>query len=324
MKRRNALLGLGSALLAGTATSQPSAAEYPTRPIRLILPLPPGSMTDTVARVLAPELQRLMGQPLVIDNRAGAGGLIAFQAVKSAPADGYTLGIVSPSTWREPVQAKLPYDALRDFTYICCISETVFGVTVPADSPFKTWRELQDYGKQNQDKVSYAVAPGLGQSPHFFIEEVARHDGVKWLPVPYKGANESTAALLGGQVTFSIDPLLATNTLVRAGKLRYLFVARGEPVKGLPNVPSMKQLGYSIVIDAPLGIAGPAGLPEAVSLKLQHAFRAALDAPSVVETLERADQPRRFLEAGPFRQLVEKNIAENAVLLDRYMPGRKS
>ncbi|WP_162589985.1 Bug family tripartite tricarboxylate transporter substrate binding protein [Variovorax sp. RA8] len=300
------------------ATRVVAQADYPTRPIKLIIFLPPGSMTDTLMRTLAPEVQKILGQPLIIDNKPGASGLIAFQAVKAAAPDGYTLGVLTPSTWRDSPGAKLPYDPLRDFTYICNLSETAFAITVAADSPFKTWKDLIEYGKKDQDKTSYGAAPGLGQSPHLFIEEIARTEKVRWTPIPYKGANESTTALIGGQIAFSIDPLLATSSLVRAGKLRYIAMARAEPVKNWPDVPTMKQLGYHIVVDSPLGIGGPAGLPGNVIARLSSAFKTVLEAPSIIEMLDRADQPRRFMEAAAYRQLVQRNMEEQRVLAERY------
>lgn len=315
INRRQAVAGLGAALLATQASAQD---EYPSRPIKLIVFLPPGSMTDTLMRTLAPEMQKILGQPLIIDNKPGASGLIAFQAVKAAAPDGYTLGVMSPSTWRDSPGGKLPYDPLRDFTYVCNLSETAFAITVAADSPFKTWKDLIEYGKKNQDKVSYGAAPGLGQSPHLFIEEIARTEKVRWTPIPYKGANESTTALIGGQIAFSIDPLLATSSLVRSGKLRYVAMARAEPVKNWPDVPTMKQLGYQIVVDSPLGIGGPAGLPAGVVAKVASAFKTVLENPSIIDLLDRADQPRRFLEAPAYRQLVQRNMEEQRVLAERY------
>lgn len=321
--RRQLIAGIAGALACRRAWAQGDVASFPNRAIRLVLPLPPGSMTDTLSRALAPELQRELGQPIIAENRPGGGGLIAFQAVKVARPDGYTIGIFSPSTWRDPPEVRLPYDPLHDFTYICNLSETAFAVAVAADSPFRNWRDLIDFGKAQPDRVSFGAAPGLGQSPHFFIEEVSRREGVRWLPVPFRGANEAVTALLSGQITFSVDPLLSTSELVRSGRLRYLAMARAEPVKNWPDVPTMRQLGYEIVIDSPVGVGGPSGIAPSVVARLVAAFRTALDSPAVIDVLDRADQPRRFLEPGPYRQLVEQSIAEQRDLAARYGIGSR-
>ena len=146
------------------------------------------------------------------------------------------------------------YDPMKDFTYIINMVDNVFAVTVQADAPFKTWADLLAWGRANQQKVSYAAPPGLGQSAHLFMEEVAAREKVAWQAVPYKGSAESVTALLGGHVSFSVDTVIGTSASVRAGKARYLAVASEHRMKSFPDVPTMRDLGYAIIIDSPTGL----------------------------------------------------------------------
>lgn len=296
---------------------------FPNRPIKLIVGYPAGGFTDIVMRVAAVEAEKKLGQSIVVENRPGASGVTSFLVIKNAPPDGYTIGAVNTAVWRQPVLEDVSYDPIKDFTYIVNMVDNIFAVTVLADSPFKTWGDLLAWGRANQDKVSYAVPPGLGQSAHLFIEEVAAREKVKWQPVPYKGSAESVTALLGGHVTFSVDTVIGTGGIVRGGKARYLAVASDKRLKSYPHVPTMQDLGYAISIDSPTGLGGPAGMPPDVVKAIHDAFKFALEQPAVIAALDKADQMTRYMSTDDYRKWVARSNFEQRELLTRYGFAKK-
>jgi tripartite-type tricarboxylate transporter receptor subunit TctC len=247
-------------------------ADYPNKPIRLINSSPPGSTFDTVARAASVEAEKRLGQSVVMEYRSGAGGTPAFVQVKNSPPDGYTLVILSLSTVRQPLLENVGYEGVKDFTWIASLAEINFGVLVPADSPFRTWQDLLAFGRANPQKVSYGCPSGLGNSAHIFTAEVAAREKVDWTAVPFRASNDTMAALLGGQLTFSVDTTISGTPQVQAGKARWLAMATDTRLKAFPHVPSMRELGYGVKIESPIGIGGPAGMPAPVVQKLQDAF----------------------------------------------------
>lgn len=308
--------GGGAAMLAATGLrAQPA---YPTRPIKLIVGYPAGGFTDIVMRATAVEAEKKLGQTVIIENRPGGSGVTSFLAIKNAAPDGYTIGAVNTAVWRQPVLEDVSYDPIKDFTYILNMVDNVFAVTVAADAPFRSWAELLAWGRANQQQVTYAVPPGLGQSAHIFMEEVAAKDKVAWQAVPYKGSAESVTALLGKQVTFSVDTVIGTNGIVQGGKARYLAIASGQRLKSHPDVPTMRDLGYNVIIDSPTGLGGPAALPPAVVRTLHDAFKFALEQPAVIALLDRSDQNPRYMSTDDYRRWVAQSAVEQRELLTRY------
>jgi tripartite-type tricarboxylate transporter receptor subunit TctC len=319
---RRGVLGTAAAVLAAPALRAQQAA-YPTRPIKLIVGYPAGGFTDIVMRGAAVEAEKKLGQPLVIENRPGAAGVPSFIAIRNAAPDGHTIGAVNTALWRQPVLEDVAYDPIKDFTYILNMVDNVFAVTVTADSPFKTWGELLAWGRANAQKVTYAVPPGLGQSAHLFMEEVAAREKVAWQAVPYKGSAESVTALLGGHVTFSVDTVIGTNAMVQGGKARYLAIASGQRLPRHPQVPTMRDLGYAIAIDSPTGLGGPAGIPPSTVKALHDAFKFALEQPAMVALLDRSDQRARYMSTEDYRHFVAQSNVEQRELLTRYGFAKK-
>src|SRR5437868_6426139 len=181
------------------------AQDFPTRPITLIVPWPAGGSTDTHLRKLAELAAKHLGQPVVIENRPGAGGMLGpLGMAASAKPDGYTISQMTVAAFRQPYMQKVDWDPIRDFTYIIGVSGYTFGVVVKSDSPFKSFDDLMAYAKANPGKMSYA-STGTGTSPHLLVEDLAAKAGVQFLHVPYKGNADSTQALLGGHVMAQSD-----------------------------------------------------------------------------------------------------------------------
>lgn len=321
--RRQVLVGAGAAaagLVAPTLRAQPA---FPSRPIRLIVGYPAGGFTDIVMRGAAVEAEKKLGQSVVVENRPGASGVTSFLAIKNAAPDGHTIGAVNTALWRQPVLEDVAYDPIKDFTYIINMVDNVFAVSVAADSPHKTWADLVAWARANPNKASYAVSPGLGQSAHLFMEEVAARDKLQWQAVPFKGSADSVTALLGGHVTFSVDPVIGTNAMVQGGKARYLVIASSQRLKSHPQVPSMHELGYPISIDSPTGLGGPAGMSPAIVKTLHDAFKFALEQPAMVALMDKSDQRARYMATEEYRQWVAQSNVEQRELLTRYGFAKK-
>lgn len=321
--RRRWLGTAGGAAVAMASTGLHAQAPFPSRPIRLIVGYPAGGFTDIVMRAAAVEAEKKLGQTVIIENRPGAAGVTSFLAIKNAAPDGYTIGAVNTAVWRQPVLEDVAYDPIKDFTYILNMVDNVFAVTVSADSPFRTWGDLLAWGRANAQQVSYAVPPGLGQSAHMFMEEVAARDKVSWQAVPYKGSAESVTALLGKQVTFSVDTVIGTTAMVRGGKARYLAIASNQRLKSHAGVPTMRDLGYDIAIDSPTGLGGPANMPPDVVRTLHDAFKFALEQPALIALLDRSDQLPRYMSTDDYRRWVAQSAVEQRELLTRYGFAKK-
>lgn len=322
-RRRLVLAGLASTSLALAVPGLRAQAAFPTRPIRVILGFPPGGSIDTVFRVIAASAEPILGQPVVIQNRPGAGGTVGTLAMTGAPPDGYTLGIVTMGVFRAPVMEDVPYDPLRDITYIVSLTHVPFGIVVRADSPFKTWAELRAHGKAHADKVNYGVAAGLGNSAHLLMEEMTAQDGVKWNPIPYKGSADTAQALMAGDVLFTVDGSGGFGPLVDAGRARLLAVASEERSPKWPDIPTTRELGYRMTIDSPWGLGGPKDMDPAVVRTIEQAFAKALQAQPVKDALARAGQGTRFKDHAEYTRFAQRAAGEERALLTKYGFAKK-
>ncbi len=292
--------------------------DFPSRPIRLLVGGPAGGTEDIVARAIGQQAGKSLGQPFVVENRSGAGGTPAYLQVKRAAPDGYTLGLVSLSVLRQPILEDVGYDALKDFSYVSMLTDVVFCVVVPGDSPFHSWSDLRDYGRREPQKVSYGAPAGLGNSAHLFGAEVASREGVQWTPVPFRGSSDTMTALLGGQLTFSVDTIVSAAPMEKAGKVRILAFATDVAPKSWPGIPTMRQLGYDLSIDTFFGIAGPAHLDPKVLQSLDQAFRFTTEQPDFIDFLARTSQRTRYMGSTEFTAFVVKAEQRQRELLNKY------
>jgi len=267
--------------------AQVSAQTFPSRPITLIVPWPAGGGTDIHLRKLGEIAARKLGQPVVIENRSGGSGMNGPATMtKTAKPDGYTISQLAITAFRIPHMQKVDWDPLRDFTYIIGVSGYTFGVVVKADSPFKTFRDLIDYARTNPGRLSYGT-PGTGTSLHLAMEEIAAKTGVKLLHVPFKGNAESTQALMGGHIMAQADST-GWARHVDAGTFRLLATLGEKRTRW--NAPTVKELGIDTVSDSPYGLVGPKGMPPQVVKALHDGFKAAMDDPEHLKTLQQLDQ----------------------------------
>jgi len=321
---RRRVLTAAVGLTAASLASPSFAQGYPNRPIKLIVGNPPGGINDTIMRAAAVDAEKKLGQPVIIENKPGAAGVISFLALKIAQPDGYTIGVTTPPLWRQPVLEDVTYDPLKDFTFIINVAESIFAIVVRQDSPFKTWADVVAYGRAHPDAVSFGVPPGVNQTGHILMEGITRKEHLKWVPVGYKGSSESVTDLMGGQIQFSMEPVVGVSALVKSGKARFLAVARPNRLKSWPDVPSFADLGYPVTVESPTGIAGPAHMPADVVKTLHDAFKFALEQPRVLSVLSQSDQTPRYMSSDDYTNYAVRAAQKERDLLVEYGMAKKS
>ena len=279
------LLGLLSCL---PAVSQ--AQTWPTQPVRFIVSQSAGGSIDIAARLIGQKLTDALGKQVVVDNRAGANGMIAGEAVARAAPDGYTFLMTSPSTLtiNQHVYKKVPYDALRDFAPVTQTTSIVFLLTVNAASPYRSVADLVQAARAKPEAIRYASA-GTGNQSHLAAEIFAGATGAQLLHVPYKGEAPAITDLLGGQVDMIFGTMPALLPQVKNGKLRALAVGQPKRSEAVPDVPSMAEAGYpSVVVAGWTGIVAPTGTPAPIIKRLHDEVVKVLALPDVRESLSKA------------------------------------
>lgn len=280
-------MGIALTTLSHTALAQ----QYPTRPIRAVVPLAPGGGTDTVARLVMSKLGELLGQQIVVDNRGGGGGIIGTELVARAAPDGYTLlvGSITTNAVNPVLYKKLPYDHIRDFAPISMIGTAPNALVVHPSVPAKSVKEFIAYTKANPGKVSYGSA-GIGSTPHLSMELIKSMAGANMVHVPYKGSGPALADVVGGQLQALCSSLAGLLPHIKAGRVRALGVTTTTRNPQLPDVPTVAEAGipgYEVTIWYALFV--PAGTPRPVIARLNS---------ETVNTLNSADTKNRLTLQG--------------------------
>ena len=314
--RRAALVG-ASALPFAAAGAARAQAKFPDRPIRLIIPWAAGGPADAGFRILAQSVSKKLGQQVIVDNKAGASGIMGAMALQEAKPDGYTISQMHMSVLRQPLLNKqLTYNPINDLTYILQITGFVMGVVVKADAPWKTLPELLAYAKANPGKLNWGTL-GIGSTQHLAMERVGiAQGGLSWTHAPYRGTADTLRALLGGEIDFASEAS-GWAPMVQAGQLRLLAVFTAERAKRFPDVPTVKELGIDVVVDSPGGLVGPKGMDPAIVKILADAFRAAAQEPKHLEFLDNMDQPLLLLDGPAYRDAMARTYDEERELLRR-------
>lgn len=276
-----------AALLVMLAPLAAAAQDYPTKPLKLIVPFPAGGPADTIGRVYAESLSPLMGQPVVIENRAGAGGLTGIGIVAKSDPDGYTIGIATSGALAMNVvlQEKMPYDPMKDLILVTQAASVPELLVVGPQVPAKTFAELIALAKAQPGKLNFA-STGLGSMPHMAAELLKITAGIDIVHVPYPGAAPAVNDIVGGhvQMLFADVPVLLGG--VQSGNMRALAIASVKRIDVLPDVPTTGELGMAKVnADNWYGIVAPANMPPAVAMKLQTLSSRALKSPEATEKL---------------------------------------
>jgi tripartite-type tricarboxylate transporter receptor subunit TctC len=285
MAVRSIALVLGAALAMIGASAQVQA--YPTKPVKVVVGFPPGQATDIIARMVAEELSKSLGQQFYVDNRAGAAGIIGTEAVAKAPGDGYTLLMSSsgPLAVNPSLYSKLPYDPLKDLAPILLVARVPEYLVANPAFPPNNVKELIEYAKANPGKVNYASA-GSGVTNHLIMENFRSTAGIQLTHIPYKGSPPAIADLIGGQVQLMWDTGPATLTHVRSGKLKILGVGTLQRAEATPEVPTIAEQGYPAFEGiAWIGLVAPRDTPQPIIAKLNAEVAKALSLPAVRDRL---------------------------------------
>jgi tripartite-type tricarboxylate transporter receptor subunit TctC len=290
-------------LLCGALVAAPSFAQYPDRPIKLIVPWPAGGDTDNIFRPFAPLLQKHVGQAVVIANVGGASGTKGAKEAKDSPADGYTLYAVHDyihSTYYTGV-ADVKYS---DFEPICMISSTASVLTASPKTPWNDWKGLLADAKAHPGKIT--VGATLGSTSHFFPALVEKAAGVKFKYVSYEGLAPRMNAILGGHIDLT-DSNLTQKGKVDAGQLKFIGIATEKRNPEMPNVPTLKELGVNVVYDVNRGLLAPKGTPAAVLGKLESACQAAAKEPAFADSMKKQGTEVRYMGRAEYAAWLKKN-----------------
>lgn len=315
MIRRSLLLAAALAVGGTAPLAAHAQGAFPNKPVKLVIAFPAGGPTDITMRALADNAAKALGQPVVVENKPGAGGTLPAQALQAAPADGYTLGQIPLGVFRLGYTTKINWDPVKDISYVINVTGYAFGIVVPADSPLRNWADFVAYAKANPGKISYG-STGTLTSPHLTTELIAQQAGIQLTHVPYKGSADLMLALQSGQLMAGADST-GFAPLVEAGKLRVLNTWGTKRLAKFPDAPTLRELGYDIVQNSPFGIGAPRGTPPEVVKKLHDAFKTAMEDPSYVAALAKYDMLPDYKGSADYTRFAQDTVAREKVLIDK-------
>ena len=299
------------------------AAEWPSKPITIIMPWGAGGSSDLLTRMLADALERGLGVPLVVENKTGGAGLVGASYVAKAEPDGYTLLFLSCSAITEkPFIRKVPFDPAKGFSFICQVFDYGYGFCVKSNSPWKTFPEFVEAAKKEPGKLTVATS-GAGSTMHVALTKLeAKIPGFKVTHVPYKASTMVVAAVVGGHVDACFQsPEWVPQ--VDSGELRLLAVPQKERWKKYPDVPTWLDLGYGVYARSQGAYVGPAGLPEEIRSRLEQEFKKALDFPGVRRVIQTFSLIEQYRPGKEVYEEVIKMYEENKKILPKYFPPPK-
>jgi tripartite-type tricarboxylate transporter receptor subunit TctC len=308
---------LQASLAGAVSIAMPAMAQsnFPSRPIKLICPWPAGGSTDAVMRAIAESASRILNNPVITENKGGAGGMLGPNELVSAKPDGYTLSQLPMGILRIPHMQKTLFDPLADFTYVACLTGYTFGIVVRSDSPIKSIKDLVDYAKANPGKFTYG-STGNGTTPHLAVEEFAMKAGIKLQHVPFKGNAEGMQAILGGHIMSHSDAT-GWGPHVEAGTCRLLATYGSKRTKRWPNAPTLNELGYDTVSDSPFGVGAPKGMDPAITRKLHDTFKATLEDPKVLASFEKYDQSVIYMNTEDYTKYARETFPKEKKLIEQ-------
>jgi tripartite-type tricarboxylate transporter receptor subunit TctC len=310
----------GAALLA--APSLFAQDKFPSRPITLIAPWPAGGSSDAIMRAFGQSASKILGVPVVIENKPGVGGTLGATAMMQAKPDGYTITQLPLGIYRLPHMQTMPFNPVTDITHIVCLTGYTFGIACTADAPFKNLKEMVAYAKANPGKLEYGHT-GTGTTPHLAIEEFSEKAGIKLNPIPFKGSAEIMQAILGGHIrVMSGTTEFAPH--VQSGKLRLLATLGSQRNKAFPDVPTVKESGWDTITESPFGIGGPKNMDPAVVKVLHDAFKATLDDPEVKAALDKFFQPTIYMNTADYTAYAQRTFAAEKATIERLGLAKKS
>ena len=303
---RRAAMALPLAALAAPRALR-AQERFPSRPITVLVPFPPGGATDVQMRSMAEAATRAFGQTVLVENRPGAGSTLGAAAIARAQPDGYLLAQVTLPCLRLPWMQSMPFDPRTDFTPIIHLTGYLFGVLVRADGPYKTWRDLVADARRRPGQVRVGNT-GANGTPHLTMVELAEREALDLIHVPFRGEGDAVPQLLGGHIE-ALAAGSGAGKLVDEGKLRFLNLWVGQRSERWPDVPTLVELGYQgMVVTSPYGLCGPRGMDPALVKVLHDGLKQALFDPQHLATLKRLDQPVEYLDSAAYGRFMLETI----------------
>jgi tripartite-type tricarboxylate transporter receptor subunit TctC len=295
--RRRKFLAMAGALIASPAIGQ---SRFPDRNIRLVVPWLPGAAADSELRSLAQIASQHLGVAIVVENRAGASGILGAQMIaEESKGDGYLLTQMHTTAFRvSAMMQRQPYDVLNDYSWIIQLVGYSYGVVVRADSPWHTWAEFAAYALAHPGEVTLGTA-GVGTTQDITMVQVGQRLGIDWLHVPFRGGGDEAQALLGGHIQ-AVASSTYWGELVQAGKLRLLVTFGTERVKRFPDVPTLRECGVDLAQIAPYGLVAPRNLDPGIKRVLHDAFKQALYDPRHLALIAGLDMPVAYLDSADY------------------------
>ncbi|MFM9900624.1 MAG: tripartite tricarboxylate transporter substrate binding protein [Polaromonas sp.] len=314
--QRRLLLQSAAALAVPSLGSQAFAqGAFPNRPIKLLVAFPAGGPTDITMRSLADNASKILGQPVVVENKPGAGGTLPAQQLQGAAADGYTVAQIPLGVFRLPYTTKISWDPIKDISYVLNVTGYAFGLVVPADSQLKSWTHFVAWAKANPGKLSYG-STGTMTSPHLTMELIAQKLGIELLHVPYKGSADLMQSILGGNIMAAADST-GFAPQVEAGKLRVLNTWGDKRLAKFPDAPTLKELGLDLVQNSPFGIGAPRGTPPTVVKRLHDAFKQAMEQESYKTALARYDMVPMYMSTPGYTKFAQDTFTREKALVEK-------
>ena len=314
MHRRHLLQSAAGLAVSGLSL-QSQAQSFPVRPIKLIIAFPAGGPTDITMRVLADNASNILGQPVIVENKPGAGGTLPAQTLQSSPADGYTLAQIPLGVFRLPYTTKINWNPIKDLTYVLNVTGYAFGLVVPIDSPLRTWTHFVAWAKANPGRLTYG-STGTMTSPHLTMELIAQKLDLQLLHVPYKGSADLMQSILGGNIMAAADST-GFAPQVEAGKLRVLNTWGAQRLAKFPDAPTLKELGLDLVQNSPFGMAAPRGTPPAVVKRLHDAFKQAMEKENYITVLAKYDMVPMYMSTAGYTKFAQETFAREKVLIEK-------
>ena len=318
MKAKSVLLLATAAVMltAGAGVEGAWAQAWPTKPIKIIVPFPPGNTVDTQSRLVGPKLTERFGQPVIVENRLGASGMLGMGVVAKSPPDGYTLGAgqggnlcVLPHTSKN-----VPYDALKDFAPIALTTTNYLVIYASAEAPFKTFPEMLAYAKANPGKMTVATN-GEGGFPHLAMEHLRLLAGFTYNYIPYKGSAQIGTDVMGGQVMMAFDGVAGALPAIRSGKVNLLAVTSKKRAAFWPDKPSAAEFVPGYDSGGWFGFVAPAGIPRDIAVKLNAEINRTMNAPEVVEKMVNSGMVVANESVQYFEDLIKHDYAKYGKLV---------
>ena len=315
MIKRMGISSLMVLALIGLLAAPVLAAEFPAKPVKLIINFSAGGTTDIAARLMSSKATEILGQGIVCMNKPGAGGTLGVSHVARARNDGYTVGTCNmPAVAIIPQLRSVPYEPFKDLVQVAAVMPYEYGLMVRGDAPWKTWQEFVDHVKKNPGKVTYGSV-GAGTTNHLVTARVGKELGLDWKHVPFQGGVKATAALLGGHVDLINNTTASVASSIKAGKIRVLMVTSEARFSLCPDVPTMKEAGFGFSQISYMSIVAPAGIPEEARAAIENAFKGAVADKGVLKSTGKLDLHPKFMPGQEYQDLLSKLSQEWGALL---------